>query len=254
MTSNKHQNYEALNLIGYGLAKFDKDFISQFNCTSKNEFYQKMVDIEVADTIGTVKNRQDLFDPFFDNPRQGWWQKGNAYIHRKEFIDSLFGAYNLVDYACMVKLYIANNFKAYSKETIPASPIVKSKFKQLQATGKEAELFFFNNYNTISEFADTTIEDARMLGDGYDFQLQQNEKFYLIEVKGIRAKTGAFRMTENEYAKAEEYRSDFGLVIVSNLEETPKMTTIFNTLSNFKLVKKSSTVNQISYHSLSLKW
>lgn len=64
MSSNKHQNYEVLNLIGYGLAKFDKDFIGQFSCSSKNEFYQKMVDINVADTIGTVKNRQDLFDIF----------------------------------------------------------------------------------------------------------------------------------------------------------------------------------------------
>jgi hypothetical protein len=241
MSSNKHQNYEILNLIGYGLAKFDKDFIGQFNCASKNEFYQKMVDINLADTVGTVKNRQDLFDPFFENGRQGWWQKGNVYIHRKEFIDSLFGTYNLSDYASMVKLYIANNFKAYAGEAISASPIIKSKFKQLQATGKEAELFFFNNYNTISEFTDATIEDARLLGDGYDFQLQ-------------RTKTGAFRMTENEYAKADEYRSDFGLVIVSNLEETPKMTTIFNPLSNFELIKKSSTINQISYHSPSLRW
>lgn len=254
MSSNKHQNYEVLNLIGYGLAKFDKDFVGQFNCSSKNEFYQKMVDINVADTVGTVKNRQDLFDPFFDNGRQGWWQKGNAYIHRKEFIDSLFGAYNLSDYASMVKLYIANNFKAFSEETISASPIIKSKFKQLQATGKEAELFFINNYNTITEFTNAVIEDARLLGDGYDFQLQQNEKFYLIEVKGVRTKTGAFRMTENEYAKADEFRSDFGLVIVSNLEELPKMTTIFNPLSNFELVKKSSAVNQVSYHSSSLKW
>ena len=64
MTSSKHENYETLNLIGYGLAKFDKEFIHQFNCTSKNQFYQKMVEIKVAETIGTIKNRQDLFDPF----------------------------------------------------------------------------------------------------------------------------------------------------------------------------------------------
>ena len=69
MSSNKHKNYEILNLIGYGLAKFDREFIRQFNCESKNQFYQKMVDLNVAETISAVKNRQDLFDPFFDNPR-----------------------------------------------------------------------------------------------------------------------------------------------------------------------------------------
>jgi len=30
MSDNKHENYEILNLIGYGLAKFDMDFVKQF--------------------------------------------------------------------------------------------------------------------------------------------------------------------------------------------------------------------------------
>lgn len=85
MSSSKHKNYEILNLIGYGLAKFGLEFVLHFDCLNKAELYQKMVNIGVADTIGTVKNRQDLFDPFFDNGRQGWWQKGDVYIHRKHF-------------------------------------------------------------------------------------------------------------------------------------------------------------------------
>ena len=250
MTSNKHENYEILNLIGYGLAKFDMRFVHQFNCTSKNQFYKKIVDLKVAETIGTVKNRQDLFDPFFDNQRRGWWQKGNAYIHRKTFIDSLFGEYSVVDFASIIKIYIQNNFKVIFDGVIPTSP----KFKQLQATGKEAELYFLENYQSIEFFSDGNIEDARLFGDGYDFQIEQDNHFYLIEIKGIRAKAGTFRMTENEYSKAEEYRDDYGLVIVSNLEEMPKMTVTFNPLSSFDFVKKSSSITQVSYHSSTLKW
>ena len=254
MTSNKHENYEILNLIGYGLAKFDKKFIHQFNCTSKSQFYQKIVELKVAETIGTVKNRQDLFDPFFENERRGWWQKGNTYIHRKIFIDSLFGEYGVVDFASIIKLYIRNNFKGVFNDVIPASPILKTKFKQLQATGKEAEHYFLENFQSIENFSNGSIEDARLFGDGYDFQIEHHNHFYLVEVKGIRAQKGAFRMTENEYFKAEEYRNDYGLVIVSNLEEMPKMTVTFNPLSSYELIKKSSSVNQISYHSPALKW
>jgi hypothetical protein len=69
MADNKHENYEILNLIGYGLAKFDKDFVREFGFKTKTAFFQHMVDLKIAETIGTVKNRQDLFDPFFYNPR-----------------------------------------------------------------------------------------------------------------------------------------------------------------------------------------
>jgi hypothetical protein len=73
--SKKHENYEILNLLGYGLAKFDNLFIYEFGFKTKTEFYNHMVEYGVSETGSVVKNRQDLFDPFFDNGRKGWWQK-----------------------------------------------------------------------------------------------------------------------------------------------------------------------------------
>ena len=85
----KHKNYEILNLIGYGLAKFNDAFIREFGCDTKTSFYKFCLENGIADTVGTISNRQDLFDPFFpENGRRGWWQKGDAYIHRKIFIDN----------------------------------------------------------------------------------------------------------------------------------------------------------------------
>ena len=54
--------------------------------------------------------------------------------------------------------------------------IVKSKFKQLQETGNEAEFFFMSNYKTIPVFETGLLQDARLWGDGYDFQIQLQEK------------------------------------------------------------------------------
>ena len=67
---SKHPHYELLNLIGYGLAKFDKLFIKEFQCSSKSEFYRYVVSLGVAETTGVVKNRMDLFDPYFENNRK----------------------------------------------------------------------------------------------------------------------------------------------------------------------------------------
>lgn len=254
MADNKHDNYEILNLIGYGMAKFGMEFVREFGLQTKTTFYEYIIRCGVAETVGTVKNRQDLFDPFFDNARKGWWQKGNAYIHRKKFIDSLFGEYDVKNYAEIVKLYLRNSFQVDELKPAEVSPIVKSKFKQLQMTGQEAELYFLENYQDIDSFKEGFLEDARLLGDGYDFQIKIKTHFFLVEVKGIRKPAGAFRMTEKEFKQAAEYQNEYGLVIISNLENVPKMTTIFNPIENLVLEKKSANTLQISYHSRSLNW
>jgi hypothetical protein len=65
MSDNKHENYEILNLIGYGLAKFDMKFVKEFGFQTKTDFYNEMVNRGIGETTGVIKNRQDLFDPFF---------------------------------------------------------------------------------------------------------------------------------------------------------------------------------------------
>ena len=234
---NKHENYEILNLLGYGLAKFGNEFIKQFGFKTKLSFFEYFVEIGIVETGSVVKNRMDLFDPFFDNNRKGWWQKGNAYIHRKLLIDSLFGNENVIGYTNIVKLFLKDNFKI-KDIFVEVKPIVKSRFKKLQETGLEAELYFMNNYNSIDIFKDGNIEDARLYGDGYDFQINVNENSFLAEVKGIRAKKGKFRLTENEYFKAKEYQNDYIITLVLNLDDLPTFLTIENPLKNLKFEER----------------
>jgi hypothetical protein len=259
MSSTKHKNYELLNLIGYGLAKFDNDFIKQFGFSTKIAFYQHLVQKGVAETIGTVKNRQDLFDPFFDNGRKGWWQKGNTYEHRKILIDALYGELDVELFANIVKLQLNRKLKTSDitneeRSLKKISPILRSQFNQLQITGQKAELYFINNFQMIDEFQDGQLADARLLGDGYDFQIQVNTAFFLAEVKGVRSNYGAIRLTKNEYNKASEYGKDYGLVIVSNLDNVPKLVTIFDPINELTLTKNTVQREQITYHSQALHW
>ena len=41
MSANKHENCEILNLIRYGPAKFDTNFVKQFGYQTKNIFISK---------------------------------------------------------------------------------------------------------------------------------------------------------------------------------------------------------------------
>lgn len=253
-SSSKHKNYEILNLIGYGLAKFDDDFIRELGFKKKTDFYNHIVDLKIAETVGTVKNRQDLFDPFFDNGRKGWWQKGDAYIHRKIFIDSLFGSLDASAYANIVKLYLQDKFAVLDKAIKEISPVIKSKFKQIQVTGQEAELFFMSNYKKVDSFENGIMEDARMFGDGYDFQIEVQKHFFLAEIKGLRTNYGSIRMTQNEFIKAKEYNNDYALVVVSNLNDIPKMSVIFDPIENISFTEKTINTKQVNYHTSPLKW
>ena len=246
--SNKHKNYEILNLIGYGLSKFDNAFIAQFGFRTKTDFYNFCVSINLCDTGSVIKNRMDLFDPFFPNNRKGWWQKGNTYIHRKYFIDNLFGNESVEEYADIVKMYLKDTL-SISNFKINIKPIIQSRFKKLQETGLEAELFFINNYQDIQLFNGAKLDDARLYGDGYDFQMKINSTFYLAEVKGIRARKGRFRLTENEYIKAQEYKDRYIITIVSNLNDIPKFRTIENPVKNLQFTKRIiSSKDRNEYH------
>lgn len=246
---NKHENYEILNLIGYGLSKFNDEFINEFGFKTKTAFYEYCIEIGIAETVGTVKNRMDLFDPFFPNIRKGWYQKGDAYIHRKLLIDSLFGNENVKSYTDIVKLYLKETYKI-NNIFVEVKPIVKSRFRKMNETGLEAELYFMNNFNSIENFKNGTLEDARLFGDGYDFQISVNEHSYLADIKGIRASKGVFRMTEKEYNKALEYKNDYFITVVLNMNDVPTFLTIENPVNNLKFERKEIPSNPTIQYTL----
>ena len=153
-----------------------------------------------------------------------------------------------------VKLYLKYKFKISELKTTDITPIIKSRFKKLQETGRQAELFFKENYQQIETFESGVLEDARLLGDGYDFQIKLPTKNFLVDIKGVRETSGAFRMTDREFRCAREYKNSYGLVVVSNLENIPKMTTIFNPIQEIYLKRIVRRDVQISFHSKSINW
>lgn len=245
---------EVLNLIGYGLAKFDLEFAKEFGFNTKISFNQYIVDLGLADTVKAVSNRQDSFDPYFDNGRKGWWQR-NQREHIKLFIDSLFGNENVKGFANIVKMYLLDYNSDIELEIEKITPITKSKVRQMKETGNEAEFYFMQNYRTIQQFENGNLEDARLWSDGYDFQIAVLETYLLAEVKGVSKNSGNIRMTEKEYQKAQEFSDSYFLIVVSNLINTPKMTIIKNPLQEIEFTKNIIPQKEIiQYNSPNLKW
>jgi len=231
----KHERYEVLNLIGYGLSKFDLGFVEQFGFETKSAFYERIVSLGIADTPSTVKNRMDLFDGMVpmetvrrENRRVGWRRPGqdvNGYEHRKDALDSIFGDLDAGELAAALVAAIEQDIgreMPLPERAVRAQPIFNSMFKALQRTGLEAETYFMSNYQ-VGAFQGYALKDARLLGDGYDFQMGRGAEFLLAEVKGVRQGRGGVRMTEREFRKAEEFRDEYVLVVVSGLDAVPRM-------------------------------
>lgn len=163
-------------------------------------------------------------------------------------IDSLFGNENVIEFSNIIKLFLKDKL-SLENIFVEVKPIVASRFKKLQETGLEAELYFISNYNSIDIFRDGVIEDARLYGDGYDFQVNVNNNSFLAEVKGIREKKGKFRLTENEYLKAKEYQKDYIVTLVMNLNDSPTFLIIENPLNNLKFEERMIKSREIKeYH------
>ena len=61
-------------------------------------------------------------------------------------------------------------------------------------------------------------------------------------------------MTQNEYKKAVEYKNNYVLVVVSNLQNTPKLSYIENPSQVISLTPKETNSVQINYYSDILNW
>lgn len=253
-SGQRHPNYVGLNIVGYGLARFENDLIAALGFDSKAALYRDLIARGLAKTRGTLKNRQDLFNPLVRGGRIGWWQNGDRYLHRKTQLDGLFGRLAVAEYAMMLNNYLQAEFPepGARKQSLP--PLMKSQFRQLQETGVEAEMYFLQNYQQVSLFADAAIDDARQLGDGYDFQLTLGSVYWLAEVKGLRTRTGAIRLTQNEFDKATEFRERFCLIVVACLDKRPTMSAIFDPLPSLHLTRRTVVCEQVYYHTGLLDW
>lgn len=135
--------------------------------------------------------------------------------------------------AIIVKWFLQEQYGVKDLGVTP-NAYLKTRYKSMQETGLEAELYFLNHYKNIKTFSHGHLKDMRLFGDGYDFYIQTNKQAFLVEVKGIREKQGTLRLIQKEYEQAQMYSHDYVLVVVLNLSEKPYLLSIANPLKHLE--------------------
>ncbi len=145
----------------------------------------------------------------------------------------MFGNESVKGFSHIVKWFLQEQYGVKDLGITP-NAYLKTRYKSMQETGLEAELYFLNHYKNIKIFSCGHLKDMRLFGDGYDFYIQTNKRAFLVEVKGIREKQGTLRLTQKEYEQAQTYSHDYVLVVVLNLSEKPHLLSIANPLKHLE--------------------
>lgn len=224
-------------LAGLFLAKFDQDGLKELGFSTWKEAYNTLA-LAVHGRPLSVKGYRDEFDPFFDNPRKGWYKR-LAHQNRLDMMEEYKGL-SLAAFAELVRTQFAvvgHNLDADIGNAVVEAGIRQedgdTPFAKRMVTGIAAENFFAEHYREYSRFANCSLERTTSFGCGFDFKLiPPKDRFLGIEVKGLVKSKGQVLLTEKEFKMATYLRKRFYLYVVSNFGQTPRPIVIENPLSS----------------------
>lgn len=232
-------------LMGLYLSKFDEKGVKALGFKGSVEAFNTL-GYAIGTKPASIKNYRDEFDPYFNNPRQGWHNRP-----LREYCKLILEEYQTIDFEEFTELIKGNLIENYTVEKFVDSLIQKDGSETVAKrliTGKAAEEFFRENYLSVPQFENFTLKDTTLLACGFDFKLERNTDYYCVEVKGLQGKSGTLTFTEKEFAVAEKLCDAFALYVVTNFVEKPVPKLIFNPLkSALRFVKTEKLVSQITF-------
>ncbi len=115
-------NKREAHITALYLAKFDQDAVIELGCKTWDEVYQKIGNI-LNYKPSAIKNSRDWFDPYFPNPRQGWY-KNKPYKTVRDILEE-FRNYEFKNLTEIVKNILgedlSNNLDIYNNSTFIAN-------------------------------------------------------------------------------------------------------------------------------------
>lgn len=206
-------------IIGYAMSRLDRAYLRARALKSWNDAFRDAAKrLEVP--ANSMKNLRDEFDPFHDNPRQGWHARA-MYPSRQRVMGQLC---DVSDAALigMVDRILANDPDALADLVEPLSKPDERMHNVAERlrTGRLAEEYFLANAHAITDIAPSLLLDHRTLARGYDFAVSSREKL-AIEIKGLKGRRGPILFTDREWTEARARQTDYWLVVIGNLESNP---------------------------------
>lgn len=244
-------------VVAFYLSKFDKTAYERLSFENKTKTHKRIG--EILDVKpNTIKNMRDQFDYVLDNDRRGW---------QKELSKSRLQTFERFDDLEENSLFtivtdILNDPKLVKepelKEAIDAINENEDgakrnySFSALRGkTGQAAEDYFMTNFKRIfsekMSIKDCTCNDTRTHGCGYDFEVTVNNHKKYVEIKGLSDVRGNVLFTDKEWGCALKHKTDYILIVIKNMNNTPEVEFIENPASKFSPKRKIQRIVQVNW-------
>ena len=219
-------------IVAFYLSKFDREALKNLGYSNFSEAF-KEIGRKLNIKPNTIKNMREQFDPYYDNPRVGWYQREltRSRIDVLEKFDSL----SKDEITEIVRNILDENESEYLRlytGLISDDNEVRTserKYTTRGVTGKKGEHIFkqFFNQTLKQQYTkDVELIDTRDLGCGYDFEVNNNGNIEAVyEVKScIDNNCREILLTNKEWHTAEHLKERYNIVIVSGILNIPKVT------------------------------
>jgi hypothetical protein len=229
------------------LSKYDSAGLQQLGFDTFTEAFN-VIGYALGAKPANVKNYRDEFDPLFPNARKGWHKRPT-----RDYCLKVLDQYKDLDleiFTALIRSFFDYDDNAWST-VAPAQEedAGESTFARRLITGLAAERYFESVHAALPEFSGRVLENTTRLGCGYDFRLQSEDKdFLVVEVKGLKDRSGTVALTPKEYDVAAALSGRFFLFVVKNFAEYPFHEVYRDPLTcGLQFVRKERTVIQVSW-------
>lgn len=232
------ENHKLALIVSFYLSKYDREGLRNLEYSSFSKAFESIGSI-LNVKKNSIKNMRDEFDPIHDNNRVGWYQRELRPSRRR--VVEAFGNLSEISLREIIKEIISNKDFIKSNEDFDSvlKIIDEDKIKRISGkrkflfvprgpTGKKAEEFFIKHYKRYHKPVHGELKDMREYGCGYDFKIQRENSFYVVEVKGLAGEKGCVSFTDKEWRKANELNDKYYVAIVKNLQTNPSIHFINN--------------------------
>jgi hypothetical protein len=234
-------------IVSYYLSKYDRRALNTLSYVSFRQAFRE-IGAKLEIPPNTIKNRRDDFDSINENNRSGWYQKELS-KSSLEIVD-IYGAMSEDALTEIVKdiIFFQDNKTDYLPDLFEnKNNSISHSYNNRGVTGKQAENLFvqffkdglFNKFNG-------DLVDTRDDGCGYDFKLSGKSEM-VFEIKGLASHEGGISLTDKEWSIAKKLKSNYILVIISNVFSNPTLKVIENPYEKIKPVKRFSKVVSINW-------
>lgn len=223
-------NHKLTLYVAYYLARFDKQALTNLGYKNwKSSFLDISSKLDVKKH--SVRNWRDEFDPLFGY-RAGWYQRPmspsrtNVALALENLEEPEIRAIVEDILSGVIQSDIENLNHLLSIADDNSDKEKNSSFILRGPTGKKAEQFFIKYHRINNQPIEGELIDTRDLGCGYDFKIKSKSNQHFIEVKGLASNIGGLFFTNKEWETAKRERVRYTVCLVSNINESPKISFI----------------------------